>query len=227
MEYFQIAIELILLFLFLYFLLAKSYFSEKGKNIATKEDIGKITQEIEIVKKEISIRTKAESEFIKERKVCLLGFFDRATYFVNYSTKFVDTIANNQSDLNLIRNEIERMRLEGAKLVSSFLKLHIYFDSEIILETAKVYYDSMVKLQISVISTLFQVEQSSQKEKAIRKMLENGGSSNLDGLYDIIKLRKKLIEDHINERVNLLDNEIFKNQGQFINEIKIFLKIKE
>ena len=227
MEYIQIALEIILLILFLYFILAKSYFSEKGKNLATKKDIGKITQEIEIVKKEISIRTQAESEFIKERKVCLLEFNDKATFFVDYSTKFVDTIANNQSDLGLIRNETEKMRLEGAKLASSFMKLHIYFESQVILETVKVYYDSMVKLQKSAISTLFQVEQFSQKEKLIRKMHENGDNSKLDGLYDIIKLRKKLIEDHIKERVNLLDNEIYKNRGTFINEISNFLKIKD
>lgn len=44
-----------------------SYESEKGKNIATKEDIEEITQRLESVKNEISFAKQRENDFIIER----------------------------------------------------------------------------------------------------------------------------------------------------------------
>lgn len=225
MEYFHMTFDVIILIIFLYFLFIKNYFSEKGKNLATKEDIGKITEEIEIVKNEILISTQAKSEFLRERKACLLDFHDKSNLFVDYFTKFVDSLANNLSDIKLIQNEIGNIRLEGAKLVSSFMKLYIYFDNHhILLETAKTYYDSIVKLQRIVMSTLFQIEQSSQNEKFIKEII---GADYITDLNEITKLVKELVENHIIDRTTLLDNEIYKNREQFIIEISNFMKVRD
>lgn len=47
----------------LYLSFFKSYFTEKGKNVATEEDIGKITKIVEDVKKEFA----TETEYLKNR----------------------------------------------------------------------------------------------------------------------------------------------------------------
>ena len=51
----------------------KSYEEEKGKNIATKEDIAEITKQIENVKAEISFENQRKKEYIDERKKHLVN----------------------------------------------------------------------------------------------------------------------------------------------------------
>lgn len=55
MNYFQIVFDIVLTIIGLYLAFGKSYFSEKGKNLATREDVGLITKEIETVKNEIML----------------------------------------------------------------------------------------------------------------------------------------------------------------------------
>ncbi len=49
-----------------------AYESEKGKNLATKEDIEEITKQIETVKTEISFESQRKKEIIEERKKHLI-----------------------------------------------------------------------------------------------------------------------------------------------------------
>ena len=46
----QLAIEGLTLLALLWFMFLKSYFGEKGKNLATKEDVAEITSLVESVK---------------------------------------------------------------------------------------------------------------------------------------------------------------------------------
>lgn len=54
----QIILQILTILVGLYLALFKSYFQEKGKNIATQEDIGKITKAVEDVKKQFTIETE-------------------------------------------------------------------------------------------------------------------------------------------------------------------------
>lgn len=54
---------------------SEAYESEKGKNIATKEDIEEITKRLESVKNEISFAKQRENKFIMERYTHLQLFF--------------------------------------------------------------------------------------------------------------------------------------------------------
>lgn len=60
-----------------------SYESEKGKNIATKEDIEAITEKIETVKNEISYEKQRNHEFVKEREKRLLNILFYAEAVAN------------------------------------------------------------------------------------------------------------------------------------------------
>lgn len=59
----QIALLISITLLGLYLSFFKSYFTEKGRNVATEEDIGKITKIVEDVKKEFV----TETEYLKNR----------------------------------------------------------------------------------------------------------------------------------------------------------------
>lgn len=50
----------------------KEYESEKGRNLATKEDIEEITEKIEQIKSEISFRNKWKQDHIQKREECLI-----------------------------------------------------------------------------------------------------------------------------------------------------------
>ena len=58
METARIILDLILILLGLYLVLLKGFFSEKGKNLATKQDIQEITEKIESVKLEYSKKSE-------------------------------------------------------------------------------------------------------------------------------------------------------------------------
>lgn len=69
----QIVISTILYFLIKSYFPA--YFSEKGKNVATKEDIEEITEKIKTVESKISIRTSGEIDYNSLKRKVILDYF--------------------------------------------------------------------------------------------------------------------------------------------------------
>lgn len=71
-----------------------SYFNEKGKNIATKEDIEEITRKVENIKLELSNLHFQQNDLLEKRKTALLYFFEQYIEFSETTLKnisFVDT----------------------------------------------------------------------------------------------------------------------------------------
>lgn len=66
----------ILFVLFILFEGIKPYFMKKSQNLATKQDIGKITKELEIVKNEVSAHKQRETDFIYKRTECLISYLN-------------------------------------------------------------------------------------------------------------------------------------------------------
>jgi len=227
MDILQIFTNIILILIGLYLVFGKSYFSEKGKNLATKEDIGFITKEIETVKNEIGYSIQIKNEFLKERKEVALSFNDNASFFIDYSSKVIDILANNYNNREIILKQIEDIRLQGAKVISSFLKIFIYFDDNALRKVAENYYNSTVKIQQLAISVLFQLEQLAQKESILLESFKNGQIQYKDELFGLVKSRKEIIEIHIHDRTKLLDSEVYKLRGIFIDELSKLMKIKE
>ncbi|EPO0025435.1 hypothetical protein ACT5DM_003049 [Vibrio alginolyticus] len=61
--------------------LLRAYFKKKGSNLATKEDIGKITEKIEEVRSSFDIENEIKKTYLKERNVELLCFYDKLSEF--------------------------------------------------------------------------------------------------------------------------------------------------
>lgn len=76
--------------------MAKSYFLEKGKNLATKEDIQEITEKVEFVKNQFSkkhLRSKAyiERQILAYDKICQhLNEIKKLSYKTDEKIEFVD-----------------------------------------------------------------------------------------------------------------------------------------
>lgn len=81
--FFPIAVFIIKKYIGKQFEKDRSYRSEKGKNIATKEDIEDITSKIESVKNEISFEVQRNHEFIKKREERFLNILFYAETMTN------------------------------------------------------------------------------------------------------------------------------------------------
>jgi hypothetical protein len=203
----------------LWLIFFKSYFSEKGKNIATQEDIGAITKEIETIKSEIS----KKNVFEKEQKEIVFSFFDIAYNFIDYTAQ-VNRLANNLDDLELIQSYAEEVRNKSAQVFSAFSKVLIYFNTNgQIVKTAGDFYDTAVKFQHSVNELLFQLEQLAKMRKLMIDSLNNGDLSFQKKISNNIDVAKQLMTTHINE-IRPLQEESYKNRSAFIFSLTQLIK---
>ena len=83
MDIAQIILESIILILGLYLVFFKSYFQEKGKNIATKEDIEEITTKVEKVKNEIHYNIEAQYGLKMEERKALFNYYEKYSFWFN------------------------------------------------------------------------------------------------------------------------------------------------
>ena len=91
----------------------KSYQSEKGKNLATKEDIKEITANIETVKNEISFEKQRSHDFIKEREKRFINILFHAEMIANSINRLYVYGHNNQdaSRVHTLIDEISKTAL--------------------------------------------------------------------------------------------------------------------
>ena len=220
MEILNLVLNIVIIAFSVYLVFFKSYLSEKGKNAATKEDIGNITKEIETVKNEVKYFNQIKFEISREKKEAALDYYNQASFFIDYTTKIVDVLMNNQTDLKLISKQIEDIRFQMSKLFGSFLKLMIYFDknSEFI-KSGSNYYDSANRIQQISNLYLIQLENNAQQYVLILDSLKEGDISKRNDLIQNVNYSKKLTKDFIFERKELVDNEVLPNRGAFILEL--------
>ncbi|MHA8103624.1 hypothetical protein [Aquirufa nivalisilvae] len=78
-----ITLQILTVIIGLYLALVKSYFQEKGKNIATKEDINFITEKVEAVKTEFQILSHSRTTLNSEKRNSYLSFYDKYFLWLN------------------------------------------------------------------------------------------------------------------------------------------------
>ena len=104
----------------------QSYQSEKGKNLATKEDIQEITANIEIVKNEISFEKQRNHDFIKERERRFLNILFYAETIANSINRLYVYGHNTQeaSRVHTLIDEISKaallMRQESSVCIAAY-----------------------------------------------------------------------------------------------------------
>jgi hypothetical protein len=150
MEIINIILQVALLLLGLYLAFWKSYFTEKGKNLATKEDVGDITNKVERIKNEFEIirveyqiqysKLHGRRSFIIERLYKKLVKLNTAMLSLTAPLKFVNKNAETDE---------QELLMEASNAFFDFQKYYtekkIYFHSETfsILEKLKgQYWDS-------------------------------------------------------------------------------------
>jgi hypothetical protein len=117
-------------------LYAKSYSTEKGKNLATKEDIGEITQIVESIKKSLAIETeelKSDLSYKNEHLIHLRAA-ERLAIINYYKATWVLVLNFTRPDL--IKHEIDNFH-EKNGTVSDFELRRYISETELVLNKIK------------------------------------------------------------------------------------------
>lgn len=105
----QIVITLALFFLIKNYFPA--YFTEKGKNLATKEDIEEITEKIKTVESKINIRTTGEIDYNSLQRKIILDYFGA---YNHWERQVSLSEANYENDCD-IKNALTLTKINEAK----------------------------------------------------------------------------------------------------------------
>ena len=229
----ELILEVILVLIGLYLAFFKSYFQEKGKNLATSEDIAKITRKVETVKKEL------EEEFAKSKaKIDLLynlelnEISNEINAIVNFHKVFSKWMHSLTSSINLIddkdNEEIKRKIFDYDLLYDEVTNensiLEIYCDNH--------EYSTLIdSLKINVLKEL-----SGKSQTALRKLeLNNNLVDNANTLVDVNrkyeelhKLREERVKIHSDfnsERIEGL-KKVVKEYHNYINETRKLVRMK-
>jgi hypothetical protein len=118
-----------------------AYASEKGKNLATKEDIGRITAEIENVKVAIHTLGQLKTDYEQQRRDWLLSFYDTAIGML------YDNLAVNFGDLPFDEGRSlfeyqQRFGVTVGSLAKAYQRIVLYFEHE---ATVRVHAEEVLK----------------------------------------------------------------------------------
>lgn len=193
------------------------YESEKGKNIATKEDIEAITEKIETVKNEISYKKQRNHEFVKEREKRLLNILFYAEAVANAVNRLY-VYGHNTNDTKRVHDLIDDIA-KNALLIRHTSAVCIAAYSDIMKDN-----NSMTKLvddiqllcaelqtkannvanNITMFKHLFEKAQQENYEKdAFKKAMLIGLSNN--NLLDAPLQYKDAVNEDINQYVMWLN----------------------
>jgi len=186
----------ILICLGLYLAFFKSYFTEKGKQLAVKEDVEEITEKVEKIKSEFINETeeiKAELEFLTQNKFSLANE-ERSSildYFANYS-HWLNTILSTRpasifdTDKGLTERRIELIRDAKLSYDISESRAELFFNdpkfielkSDLVQETLKLQQNGEVCLEKvrnvhTKIDDMVKVTPNEQHSEKISELLES------------------------------------------------------
>jgi hypothetical protein len=125
----QLMLEVVILFLLLYLVFLKTYFQEKGKNVATKEDVEEITSLVESVKSQLQFSLQAKLSFRAEEHQTLVDYFSKYSAWLSAITNWSAAGINkdNASRLAEIRSELEMLHQDFGLAAG---KLELFVENE-------------------------------------------------------------------------------------------------
>lgn len=161
------------------------YVTEKGKNVATKEDIAQITAQVENVKAFIQTHAQLKTDYEQQRRQWLLSFYDSAIeiMYEKFSVNFGDFPSDNGKTLFEFQ---QSFRVLVASMVKEYQRIILYFEHQdpLVLNAEKVLNavlkaDSVVKKRFGNIkltfieeAAAFRSDDCQWKEEAVTKSNE-------------------------------------------------------
>jgi hypothetical protein len=168
----RLIFDLIYIIIALVLIYWKSFSSEKGKNLATKKDIGEITKEIEQVKNELSFKNQSKRDWFLESKKNLLDFYDAYLVWVDNSLRISDILISHNDNELIIRETIKNLKESHSAVLKYYWRLRIYEDDSIFINSiSKIYnntgkkHNVVLRLLLSLEDIVFQHKKLIEKNK--------------------------------------------------------------
>lgn len=147
---------------------AVSYFKEKGKNLATKEDVKQITRDIEQIKNEISFEKLRENDYLQERKNKLMSFIPSGIAHKNLIVKMVYAF-DRVDDILYIRNLYNCIYEERLKAETIFYECLAFNEDKRIVESLNKFINQISDISATLIKTIHELEGLASKRDLILK----------------------------------------------------------
>ena len=167
------------------FLIYEGYFKEKGKNLATKEDIGDITKDIETIKNNINFEKQRENDFLVERKKKLMSFIPVGISHKHLLLKVLYS-HNRFTDLQYIRSLYNEVYTERLKAETLFYECLSYTDNKVVIKALTDLLKVINDVSNSIINTIHDIEFNA----SIRSKTEEDRN-----YIDLVKQIDKNLED--------------------------------
>ena len=220
----QLVLEALILLLLLYMAFLKSYFQEKGKNVATKEDVEEITSLVEAVKSQLQFSLQAKLSLRAEEHQALVDYFSKYSAWLSAITNFstVGIAKENTSRLAEIRSQLymlnrdfdlaagkmalfvenEDIQSQHGPLVIETLKLQAHaekmtFEVEgIHLETKRMQLNTPLDQQVERYGVLL------EKEKQLYRKFKEEQLQKYKTLLPVVQNQRRAISKHIRALAN-------------------------
>jgi hypothetical protein len=156
-ESMQAVLEVLILLLLLYLAFLKSYFQEKGKNVATKEDVEEITSLVESVKSQLQFSLQAKLSFRAEEHQALIDYFSKYSVWLSAITNWsaVGINKDNTSRLAEIRTQLDMLH-QDFDLAAG--KLELFVENEEIRSQHSPLVIETLKFQAQAQQATFEIE---------------------------------------------------------------------
>ena len=230
MELIQIIIEIILVIIGLYLAFFKSYFQEKGKNLATSEDIEEITKKVESIKTDFireteklkldlqysnQVRFSIKTEEIK----CLFDYYEKYYLWLNILLEFY--FGNfNEDNPELLKNSQNVINDANFKLLLAEAKAELLIDNPAFFKHSKEMKILTLKFQHFVNNSIQEFNKIIFEIKAMRLTTPVG-----EQLKPYKELSEKMVEFNLkfNEEKILHYKEILPMNKEFRKMTNEFL----
>jgi len=229
MEIINLIFDILTILLVLYFIFFKSYFSEKGKNIAKKEDIEEITEKIENLKLSIQNINSKRHDWFLENKQSIIDFYDNYILWTECSTMKIDIITSATFYPDKFRQVIDELNIQHSKILTSIGRIELYEFDEQFIKSIKDFYSIGFELHHLIYIFLLEMESISYNINQMDLFLEKDTGKTLltkilNDKTKTIKNRGMIIKKFLDDSKNLMtENKDSKNK--FIKTIRD--KIKE
>lgn len=223
MEHYFYIILLIILSLFLLYI--QNYFRQKGKNLATKEDIKAITKEIEIIKSQLEVSTSNKKWFIDEQNKILINLSRKFIEIRDLLFEFPNLEETNQKDLVLKFYDNPRNQLNARELDLSYLV--IFIDDNKIIKSTKDLYENLLQVlnkKKKVLNKIIESTNIAQQctEQEYIELMAEGYNPNYSFMQpdEFYQLKKEYLDYYMEHFNN-------KEWNDFISSVRAFLKSTE
>lgn len=196
-ESIDIAFEILILLLLLHMTFFKSYFTEKGKNLATKEDVQEITSLVETVKSQLQFSLQGKLSLRAEEHQTIVDYFAKYSMWLStiMNINTAGITKDNFSQLAGIRSRLRSFE-QDFELASGKMELFVE-NVEIHAQHAELFIETL-KLQNHADEMTFELEGIYLKMK---QMEPQTPVDKQRGLYDdVLKQIVQLNAVHLKER---------------------------